>query len=323
MYTKIASSFLLASTAVHAHMHLNYPATFNASNNPHTTGPSDPFLDYPYGCCGRTTPMPCRGYLDLIELPEGAPVATWAAGSQQNFNITGIGNHYGGSCQVGFSVDKGATFQVATSYEGNCPHRNAGDGPDGQNFNFTIPADIPTGNVIFAWTWINREQEFNMNCAAVTITEEGAPEQPVSSAIAATSTQAATSSTAAAAQPTSSSATYTLEGCTCTCTDSDCTCKCPKPNVARSLVQHKALLQHLEHLKLRDSASVSESQIKRAADSVAYSSRPQMLLADIDNGCESVKTTHELKYPNPGPDVVQGDGEYPLAMPTPANKCGY
>ena len=319
----ILSLLLFTATAVRAHMHLNYPPTFNASNNPHTTGTGDPYLDFPYGCCGRTTPMPCRGYLDLLELPEGAPVATWAAGSVQNFNLTGIGNHYGGSCQVGFSVDKGATFQVATSYEGNCPHRNNGDGPNGQNFNFTVPADIPTGNVVFAWTWINREQEFNMNCAAVTITEDGAPEQqPTASVIAANSTVAAASSTASGVQPTSSS-TYTLHGCSCACTADNCTCKCPGPNAARSLVQRKAHLQHLQYLKRIDNDSVSASQLKRAAASVAYASRPQMLFADIDNGCESVKTTAEVKYPNPGPDVVQGDGVYPLALPTPANKCGY
>ena len=34
-------------------------------------------------------------------------------------------------------------------------------------------------------------------------------------------------------------------------------------------------------------------------------------------------TTSELKFPNPGPDVVRGDGAYPLDMPTPAGKCGY
>lgn len=310
-------------------MHLNYPPTFNASNNPHTTGTGDPYLNYPYGCCGRTIPMPCRGYLDLIELPEGAPVATWAAGSVQNFNLTGIGNHYGGSCQVGFSVDKGTTFQVATSYEGNCPHRNNGDGPDGQNFNFTVPADIPTGNVIFAWTWINREQEFNMNCASVTVTDAGDPEQqPPASSIAANSTIAATPSTAAAASSTapaqpSSSSTYMLQGCSCACAADGCTCKCAGPNAARSLVQRKAHLQHLQRLRQIDNGAVSASQLKRAAAAVSYASRPQMLFADIDNGCESVKTTAELKYPNPGPDVVQGDGVYPLALPTPAGKCGY
>lgn len=66
-------------------------------------------------------------------------------------SLTGIGNHYGGSCQVGFSIDKGKTFQVATSYEGNCPHRHGGMAPFGQTFNFTVPVDMPTGDAVFAW----------------------------------------------------------------------------------------------------------------------------------------------------------------------------
>ena len=227
------------SSVVLAHMQLFYPPTFGATNNPHRTAPADTELTYPYGCCGKLIPYPCRGYLDLLGTPQGAPVATWAAGNEQNFSLTGLGDHYGGSCQVSFSVDKGNTFQVATSFEGNCPHRGKGVDPALQTFDFTVPADIPAGDVVFAWTWFNREAEFNMNCAAITIT--------------------------------------------------------PSANSA-------------------------------AAPSVPYSQRPGPLIADIpepDNGCHTVKTTAEVKYPNPGPDVVEGDGQYPLALPTPAAKCGY
>ena len=39
-----------------------------------------------------------------------------------------------------------------------------------QTFPFTVPSDLPNGDIIFAWTWFNREQQFFMNCAAVTIT---------------------------------------------------------------------------------------------------------------------------------------------------------
>ncbi|KAI9829952.1 MAG: hypothetical protein M1819_005924 [Sarea resinae] len=242
----ISLTFLLA-VQVQAHMQLVYPAPFNASNNPHLDGPSDPYLQFPHNCCGRQTPLPCRGYLPLLGSPEGAPVAQWEAGSAQNFNITGIGNHWGGSCQVGFSTDNGNTFHVATTYEGNCPHRNGGYDA-GQNFNFTVPSDIPTGDVVFAWTWFNREQEFNMNCAAVTITPS-------------TSSSASPSSDADYAAPSSSS--------------------------------------------------------------VSFAQRPGLLIADTDNGCMTPHTTAEVKYPNPGPDVVMGDGAYPLEMPVPAASCGY
>lgn len=49
---------------------------------------------------------------------------------------------------------------------------------------------------------------------------------------------------------------------------------------------------------------------------VSFMSRPEMLFLDVGNGCLSPKTTRELKYPNPGPDVVEGDGEYPVELPS-------
>ncbi|KAK3072641.1 hypothetical protein LTR53_006456 [Teratosphaeriaceae sp. CCFEE 6253] len=78
----------LPATAL-AHMQLHYPAPFNASNNPHLGDCSpDPHLQY------------------------RAPTATWQAGSIQAWSVKGIGNHYGGSCQVGSSVDKGMSFST-------------------------------------------------------------------------------------------------------------------------------------------------------------------------------------------------------------------
>jgi hypothetical protein len=54
----------------------------------------------------------------------------------------------------------------------------------------------------------------------------------------------------------------------------------------------------------------------RQASPMPFSQRPLMLIDDISNGCETPKTTAELKYPNPGPDIVEGDGEYPLQLPS-------
>ncbi|EME84178.1 uncharacterized protein MYCFIDRAFT_195305 [Pseudocercospora fijiensis CIRAD86] len=224
----------LASLA-RAHMMLAYPAPFNGSNNPHRTTPPDVYLQYPYDCCGENDrwSYPCRGYEKLLDTPDGAPTATWKAGTIAYWNMTGIGNHYGGSCQVGFSVDKGKTFRVATSYEGNCPHRNQpSSGTQGQNFEFRVPSDLDIGVQLFAWIWYNREQELNMNCAAVNIT----PAEPQ---------------------------TYSA--------------KMPR--------------------------------------AVSYGSRPLMFVADDGNDCQTPHATAELKYPFPGPDVVSGDGVYPLQYP--------
>ncbi|EKG12228.1 hypothetical protein MPH_10635 [Macrophomina phaseolina MS6] len=370
---------LAGLTAVQAHMQLEYPPPFNASNNPHRTGPADDIYVYPAGCCGREdTKQMCRGYLKLLGTPEGAPVATWAAGSKVTWNITGDskftlnnlgGTHYGGSCQVGFSTDGGETFKVAASYQGNCPHRNAELG-SGQNFDLTIPDDLPAGEAVFAWTWINREQEFTMNCAAVTITNhddsdggDGASSSaaapsyapattlPASSATPETSTtEVVESSTQAAATPTSSGTTdngggkqFALEWCSCDCstasdtTDeedayeaSDCNCKCwKKPQSINKRTEshlsrhlHRHISSNFESTKQRRSTSAEQQKIdlqqKRAT---AWAARSDLFIPDpIWHDCQLPLTNSELQYPDPGDQVVEGDGEYPLELPS-ASPC--
>jgi hypothetical protein len=136
-------------------------------------------LNYNYGCCGQEVPGPCKGHLNLVDTDQGKPVVTWAPGQKVNFTLSGSsttevrgGTHYGGSCSVGFSTDKGNTFKVATTWNGNCPHREGSIDPSTQTFDFTVPADLPAGDrTIFAWTWVNREKEFNMNCALQCVSE--------------------------------------------------------------------------------------------------------------------------------------------------------
>lgn len=45
-----------------------------------------------------------------------------------------------------------------------------------------------------------------------------------------------------------------------------------------------------------------------------------MFVADNGNDCETPRSTAELKYPDPGPEVVSGDGVYPVELPSGA--CG-
>lgn len=225
-------------------------------------------------------------------------------------SISGIGNHWGGSCQVGFSVDNGTTFQVATSYEGNCPNRNGGNGADGQNFNFTVPKDMPSGQAIFAWMWFNREQEFNMNCAVVNITGGAAQVNAPASGTSAAASSSSSLSTLKAyptrlpvGKGTGSSYQYDTD---------DYHCICTKPPTNRALIMHRRGTEK----------AVKGSPIKvgKRAASVAYTDRPGMFVADTKNGCRTPHTTAELKYPDPGPDVVEGDGVYPLELPSGA--CG-
>jgi hypothetical protein len=67
--------------------------------------------------------------------------------------------HSGGSCQVAFSYDKGETWVVVHSWEGNCPRVRPDDLGEvtniydvNQDYTFKIPGAFPTGRrVIFAW----------------------------------------------------------------------------------------------------------------------------------------------------------------------------
>lgn len=211
---------------------------------------------------------------------------------------------------------------MATSYEGNCPHRDGGVEPENQEFQFTVPHDLTPGIQIFAWVWYNRETEYNMNCAAVEITAgngstpsqsapgsygQGTSSTAIASPTASTSAQSAPapygqgSSTATAPSSSSSPTTYkTANGLSCVCEDpkdiSTCNCDCAS--------------QSSNHAPRNEQQGQDQPR-----DAVAFSSRPLMLIADDGKGCKTPKTHAELKFPDPGPDVVLGDGVYPLELP--------
>jgi hypothetical protein len=179
---KIRVLYLLIFSSVgEAHMSLWYPPALGGTRkaNP-LTSHVDSQLNFPLGCCDSagapTLPSPgdCRGHLDLLNTEEGKPQVAWEAGQRAYFQLSDHtytldapgDTHYGGSCQAGFSTDKGLTWKVAASYHGNCPHRHE----DGiQTFHFTVPTSMPTGPALFAWIWLNREHESFMNCASVWI----------------------------------------------------------------------------------------------------------------------------------------------------------
>ena len=312
-----------------SHMHLEWPPTLKGENNPHTQDGPSPYLIYPYGCCGQPTPGPCKGFLPLVDTDEGRPVATWTAGQKVNFTLSGHtrtdvkgGTHYGGSCQAGFSTDGGNTFKVAATWNGNCPHRHGTIDPSTQVFDFTVPADIPNGErTIFAWTWLNRESEFNMNCAVVTTVSSSGeaqtpqyqpPQQPEPP-----SQDESGKDEPPTGQP-AGSAQYTLKGCSCSCPyqtwSPACSCyDCDSPTTKRHLVERKALQLHKRHLQNAEKLNVPV----RRAEVVAWDSRPNMLLSIDFPGasCKSPNNGFELEFPDPGPDVIKGDGEYKLALP--------
>ncbi|KAH7060968.1 hypothetical protein BKA63DRAFT_497836 [Paraphoma chrysanthemicola] len=180
MHMRRFTQLLFRCTAL-AHMSLWYPAPLGGAKEANSlTTRVDDKLNFPLGCCDAdgaptlASPGDCRGHLNLLDTDEGEPQVTWEPGQNAHFELSDytytIGapgsTHYGGSCQIGFSIDKGQTWRVAASYHGNCPHRaDTGN----QIFNFRVPTGLPTGPAVFAWVWLNREHESFMNCASVQI----------------------------------------------------------------------------------------------------------------------------------------------------------
>ncbi len=165
-----SNAFLVAgglATAAQAHMLLRIPAPYTSPSL--QNGPLDP--------SGSNFPCQSTG---------GAFTGTASKmekGSTQKMGFTGQAVHSGGSCQISVTYDaqpnKQSSFKVIHSIQGGCPARgvtgNAGSdasavAPD--EYEFTIPADIPNGKATLAWSWLNKggNREFYMNCAPIEIT---------------------------------------------------------------------------------------------------------------------------------------------------------
>lgn len=218
---------------------------------------------------------------------------------------------------------------MATSYEGNCPHRNNGNGPEGQDFEFKVPSDIEPGVIIFAWIWYNREQEFNMNCAAVSITSKDSSADPPAPSV-------YSSNIAARGYPRP--VLRTNNDCYCHCglssNISNCDCECsasscdtlpegPRPvyPTENNCSCHCEAPSDISTCDCDCPGSCPNKAVRSEESSlVKFNDRPRMFVADDGNGCLTPHTTAELKYPVPGPDIVTGDGAYPLVLPT--GECG-
>ncbi|KFY03211.1 hypothetical protein O988_01638 [Pseudogymnoascus sp. VKM F-3808] len=125
--------------------------------------------------------FPCKQRGGVYD-PEGAS-NSMALGSKQPLNFQGSAVHGGGSCQISITYDekptKDSVWKVIHSIEGGCPARgvegNLGGGPDTpvpDDYSFSIPDSLPTGNAVLAWTWFNKvgNREMYMNCAPIDIT---------------------------------------------------------------------------------------------------------------------------------------------------------
>ncbi|KAH7000833.1 hypothetical protein B0J12DRAFT_756340 [Macrophomina phaseolina] len=185
-------SFLAFALSAESHVYMGYPPTFMANRvstddliSPMNGGPTHP----------DQWPFPCKGF--HLADAEMQPGVVWRAGETVKFrnslfdsdgtpshHMSGLGAiHSGGSCQISFSYDRGLSWVVVQSFEGDCPRVRPGmkgtvtnDYDPNQDYYFKIPETFPSGDyVIVAWTWINAtgRREFYMSCSPVKITGSG------------------------------------------------------------------------------------------------------------------------------------------------------
>ena len=141
-----------------------------------------------------------------------------------------------------------------------------------------------------------------MNCAAVTISDGQGKESAMG--IPGEVSVATMAASGRDKVPGGAAHSYTSERRVSTCI---------KPLARRSLHPHK----HLAHRHLHG------YNLRTRNPQMPYHERPAMLVANTGTGCLTPKTTAEVKFPHPGPDVVVGDGEYGLEHPSPAEACGF
>jgi hypothetical protein len=148
---KSVLSAALLIQAAYSHMLLQSPVPYGDPTN----SPLDP----------SGSNFPCQGVSYTVK-----EMNNWAVGNTEKLSFKGSAVHGGGSCQIVVTTDKEPTkdskWKVIHSIEGGCPGAN---GPE--EIPFTIPPELPNGEMTAAWTWFNRigNREMYMNCAPVTI----------------------------------------------------------------------------------------------------------------------------------------------------------
>jgi len=172
LYTLFTTSAL--SPFVAAHMELIKPPPYRSKHNSNVDQAN---IDY-----SMTTPLkpdgsdyPCKGYNADFNTPPGASTGTVTAGQTSSITLEGTASHLGGSCQISLSFDGGKSFKVVKSFIGNCVRVTSSGADPNQTYEYTMPSDAKSGNVILAWSWFNEvgNREMYMNCATITINGGG------------------------------------------------------------------------------------------------------------------------------------------------------
>ncbi|KAL7268819.1 hypothetical protein RUND412_008540 [Rhizina undulata] len=174
---KFSNSAIIAAAAflpvIRAHLIMTEPKQWTIpvitrATTETSDGPSNPLQ-------ADGSNFPCHGVA-----PEDS-VATYEPGSTQTLQLQGSAVHSGGSGQMSITYDttptKDTVFRVMTSWEGSHPLKIDGNisPADASHMldplQFKVPANLPAGKAVVAWTWFNKSgnREMYMKCATVTI----------------------------------------------------------------------------------------------------------------------------------------------------------
>jgi hypothetical protein len=160
---KFTASALAFAASASAHMILEYPVPYGSPNSSPLSA-----ADFPCKASGSDS--------YTVTTPN-----EWNAGETKEISFIGSAVHGGGSCQFSITTDLAPTketqWKVIHSVIGNCPSDVTGNLPEdpsghgASKFPVTLPADLPSGEYSFAWTWLNKigNREFYMNCAPITV----------------------------------------------------------------------------------------------------------------------------------------------------------
>ncbi|KAF3801925.1 hypothetical protein GCG54_00015147 [Colletotrichum gloeosporioides] len=165
LFTSLFTSLFLSLTSAHVVLENPKPFKFVAD------GPTNPISS-------TGDDFPCKVPPGASYIVDGERTV-YAVGEPQTATFAGQAVHGGGSCQFALSTDteptKQSTWMVIHSIEGGCPARNQKgnlEGPNKDEYTFSIPQGIAPGEYTFAWTWqarVGGQPEYYMNCAPITV----------------------------------------------------------------------------------------------------------------------------------------------------------
>ncbi|KAJ1676943.1 hypothetical protein EV182_007197, partial [Spiromyces aspiralis] len=124
------------------------------------------------------TPSGRDGDLPICKSDKKSPIVEVKAGEPLKVKfLQNNAAHSGGHCEFSLSYDNGKEFVVIhqvlkTCFKKTVPPVGDGNLMEVSEYDIPFPADLPSGEAIFSWTWVNASgnREFYMNCIDVKIT---------------------------------------------------------------------------------------------------------------------------------------------------------